>query len=98
MIRIVEGEALAQREGPSVVRHQGPGDLVCGIAILGRVAGAWEARAVAPTRGISFPIETVFDLMEEHFDLVRSILSALGARREQLLERMATESPNLVVT
>jgi CRP-like cAMP-binding protein len=98
VIRIVEGEALAQREGPSVVRHQGPGDLVCGIAILGRVAGAWEARAVAPTRGISFPIETVFDLMEEHFDLVRSILSALGARREQLLERMATESPNLVVT
>jgi CRP-like cAMP-binding protein len=98
MIRIVDGEALAEREGPTVVRHQGPGDLVCGTAILGRSAGAWQARAVTPTRGISFPIEALFDLMEEHFDLVRSILSALGARREQLLERMATESPNLVVT
>jgi hypothetical protein len=98
MIRIVEGEALAEREGPPVVRHQGPGDLVCGTAILGRAAGAWQARAVTPTRGISFPIEALFDLMEEHFDLVRSILAALGARREQLLERMATESPNLVVT
>jgi CRP-like cAMP-binding protein len=98
LIRIVEGEVLAERESPAVVRRQGPGDLVCGTAILGQVADGWQARSITPTRGISFPIEALFDLMEEHFDLVRSTLAALGARRELLLEHMATETRGLVVT
>jgi hypothetical protein len=79
-------------------RHYGPGDLVCGAAILGEVAGAWQAQAVTAIRGISFPIEMLFDLMEEHFDLVRSTLFALGARRELLLEHMASKSSDLIVT
>jgi CRP-like cAMP-binding protein len=98
LIRIVDGEVLAEREGPAVVRRQGPGDLVCGTAILGHVADRWQARSITPTRGISFPIEALFDLMEEHFDLVRSTLAALGARREVLLEHMAAETPDLNVT
>jgi CRP-like cAMP-binding protein len=98
LIRIVDGEVLAEREGPSVVRRQGPGDLVCGTAVLGRVADRWQARSITPTRGISFPIEALFDLMEEHFDLVRSTLAALGARREVLLEHMAAETHDLNVT
>jgi CRP-like cAMP-binding protein len=95
LIRIVEGEVLAERAGPAVVRHQGPGDLVCGTAILGRVADGWQARAVTPTRAISFPIEALFELMEEHFDVVRSTFAALGARRERLLERLAASTPDL---
>lgn len=98
LIRIVDGEVLAQRESPVTVRRQGPGELVCGTAILGHVVDGWHARAVTPTRAISFPIEALFDLMEEHFDLVRSVLAALGARRELLLEHMAASTPDLEVT
>jgi len=98
LIRIVDGEVLADREGPHVERHYGPGDLVCGAAVLGGVAAPWQARAITPTRGISFPIEALFDLMEEHFDVVRSTFTALGARRLLLLEHLATQSGDLVLT
>ena len=97
LIRIVDGDVLAEREGPAVERRYGPGDLVCGAAIVGRVAETWQARAVTPTRGISFPVEALFDLMEEHFDLVRSTFIALGARRELLIEHLAAQSPDLVL-
>ncbi|MGH7296269.1 MAG: Crp/Fnr family transcriptional regulator [Polyangiaceae bacterium] len=98
IIRIVDGEVFAQREAPTVERRYGPGDLVCGAAILGRVAEPWHARAVGAARGISLPLEALFDLMEEHFDLVRSTFAALGARRELLLEHLAARTDNLVLT
>jgi hypothetical protein len=98
LIQIIDGEVLAERKGPTVERHYAPGDLVCGAAILGRVADRWEARATSPMRGISFPIEALFDLMEEHFDLVRSAFAAIGARRELLLDHLAAESGELVLT
>jgi CRP-like cAMP-binding protein len=98
LIRIVDGEVLAQREDPAVERHYGSGDLICGAAILGRVANGWRARAITPVRGISFPVEGLFDLMEEHFDLVRSTLTALATRRALLIEHMAARSPDLVLT
>ena len=98
LIRVVDGDVLADREDPVVERHYGPGDLVCGAAILGHSADAWQARASSPTRGISFPVEALFDLMEEHFDLVRSTLAALGARRDLLLEYLAAKSDDLVLT
>ena len=98
IIRIVEGEVVAECTAPAMVRRYGPGDLVCAAALLGRVADRWQAHAATPTRGISFSIEALFDLMEEHFDLVRSTLTALGVRRELLLEHLAAESENLVLT
>jgi CRP-like cAMP-binding protein len=65
---------------------------------MGRVADAWQARAMTAVRGVSFPIDALFDLMEEHFDLVRSTLAAVGARRDLLLEHMASESSDFVLT
>jgi CRP-like cAMP-binding protein len=98
LILVVNGEVLAERENPAVRRVYGPGDLVCGAAILGQVAGDWQARTITPFRGVSFPIDALFDLMEEHFDLVRSTLTALGARRELLLEHLASESTDFILT
>ena len=98
LIRIVDGEVLAERTDRAVERRYGPGDLVCAAAILGRVSEGWRARAVSATRAISFPVEALFDLMEEHFDLVRSTFSALGARRDLLLEHLAAATDDLVLT
>lgn len=97
LIRIVDGEVLAEAEAPAMARRYRPGDLVCDAAILGGVAAKWQARAIAPTRGLSFPVEALFDLMEEHFDLSQSVLSALGVRRQLLLEHLAA-SEELVLT
>lgn len=98
LIRIVDGDVSAERDVPAIARRYGPGDLVCGTAILGGVAGGWQARAMTPIRAISFPVEALFDLMEEHFDLVRSMLASMGVRREVLLEHIASESSDLILT
>ena len=98
MLLVVSGEVIADHSGPAIERAYGPGDIVCGVASFGAAGGAWQARAVTHTRVISFPIETWFDLMEEHFDLVRAALAALVARRELLLERLAEQSEELVLS
>ncbi|MGA7118674.1 MAG: cyclic nucleotide-binding domain-containing protein [Polyangiaceae bacterium] len=98
LVRVVEGVILAERAEPTVVRHYRAGDLVCGAAIIGGAAEAWEAKALTPTVGIAIPIEALFDLMEEHFDLVRSTMAALGAERELLLDRLASASGDIVVS
>jgi CRP-like cAMP-binding protein len=96
-VLISDGQVLAQRSGPTVERRYGPGDLVCGAAMLGGVAGDWEARALSPVCGVSFPRTGLFDLMEEHFDLVRSAFAALGVRRELLLDHLAAHSDGELV-
>jgi hypothetical protein len=49
---------------------------------------AWEARALTPGRALTFRVTDWFDLMEEHFDMVRSTLGALSLQREELVERL----------
>jgi CRP-like cAMP-binding protein len=98
MLLVVSGEVVADHQDPHVERRYGPGDIVCGVASFGAPAPRWEARAAKATRVISFPIEVWFDLMEEHFDLVKSALAAAGARREVLLEELARGTEQLVLT
>ena len=98
LLLVVDGEVIATRENPDVVRYYGPGDLVCGpAAFCGRVP-LWEAKGLRPTRVLSFPIEAWFDLMAEHFDLVRSTFESLMDRRELLLEHMASGQEELVLS
>jgi CRP-like cAMP-binding protein len=98
MMLLVDGEARTDRLDPAMERRYGPGDLLGGVYSFGTMAPPWEARATAPGRGVAFRIESWFDLMEEHFDLVRSTFSALSARREMLLEHLAEASGGLVLT
>jgi CRP-like cAMP-binding protein len=97
LIRIVDGDVLAESAAPAMRRSYGPGDLICAAAVLGGVSGPWQARAITPIRGIGVPLEALFDMMEEHFDLVRSTFAALGARRELLIEHLAAASGDLVL-
>lgn len=95
---VVQGEVTAARRDPDVSRRYGPGDIVCGAAAFGTPARSWEATAATRSRVMSFPLVAWFDLMEEHFDVVRSTLGALGARRELLLEELASTEEALVLT
>jgi CRP-like cAMP-binding protein len=98
MFLVVDGEILSTRADPVLERHHLPGDIIGGVSAFGAPALAWEAKALSPGRCIAFAIEAWFDLMEEHFDLVRSTLAALLRRRELLMEHLAEEAGGLVLT
>lgn len=90
---VLEGEIEASRAAPDLVRTAGPGEIVCGAAAFGEPAGAWTARGKKTGRALAFRVEDWFNLMEEHFDMVRSALAALSATRENLLLELDEESP-----
>jgi hypothetical protein len=81
---IVTGEVEASREGPRVVWRGGPGQIVCDVAWLADTVPAWRARASTAVRALAFRVEDWFDLLEEHFEMVRSTLVALARQREEL--------------
>ncbi|HEY1537288.1 MAG TPA: hypothetical protein VGF76_24875, partial [Polyangiaceae bacterium] len=73
------------------------GDIVCGAAALEGSAG-WNVKAAVAVRAVSFPIEVWFELMDEHFDLVRTAIAALALRREALLDYLAEQSAGITLT
>jgi len=86
---LLEGTAEGVREQPHAVWRGATGDIVCGTGALGDRAAAWEARAVAPTRTLTFRLEDWFDLLEENAEMVRSTLGALLTHRERCLDDLA---------
>jgi CRP-like cAMP-binding protein len=86
---VVEGEVEASREQPELVRRFGPGEIVCGAAALAESGLAWRAVAYKQTLALVVRTEEWFDLMEEHFDMVRSALGTLELRRDELHEQLA---------
>jgi CRP-like cAMP-binding protein len=82
---VISGEVLASAGADEPTGRFGRGVLVCGAAALGRAS--YDVRAVDATRAMVLPIEDYFDVMEEHFSLVRSALMALAEEREILLDR-----------
>jgi CRP-like cAMP-binding protein len=64
----------------------GRGSLVFGAAALNQ-ASRYEARATTSARALAFSLEDYFDVMEEHFGLARSALTALTDERDLLLDR-----------
>jgi CRP-like cAMP-binding protein len=92
---VLEGEAEGNRNDPKLEVSFGPGSFVGGIASLGEPITAWQARAVTRVRALSVSLADWFDRMEEHFDLVRSALSALALMREAILEDLAAREGEL---
>jgi CRP-like cAMP-binding protein len=90
---VVEGEVAATRRPSDVNWTFGAGHIVCGAAALSDAVCPWSARATSHVRALAFRIEDWFDLMEEHFDLVRSALAGLALELERLLDLAAKVTP-----
>jgi CRP/FNR family transcriptional regulator, cyclic AMP receptor protein len=92
---VLEGEAKGDRKDPNLEVSFGPGSFVGGIASLGEPITEWQAQAVTRVRALSVSLADWFDHMEEHFDLVRSALSALALMREAILEDLGAREGEL---
>jgi CRP-like cAMP-binding protein len=88
---VIEGEVLAKLGESDAIWHFGAGEIVGGAACFGGTPD-WQAKAGQSTRVLSFPLEVWFELMDEHFDLVRAAVSALALRREALLDHLAEQT------
>jgi CRP-like cAMP-binding protein len=95
---LLGGEVVADRVDPALKVRFGPGSVVAGSGSLSEFAGGWEARAITPTRALAIRLEDWFDLMEEHFDLARSALGGFSLRREELLNQLAGEANEILLT
>jgi CRP-like cAMP-binding protein len=94
---VLQGEAEGSRLDPGLRVVFGPGTFVGGVASLGEPVLAWEARAITRVRALAMKLEDWFDLMEEHFDLVRSALADLALQREAILDDLSTGKDELRV-
>jgi CRP-like cAMP-binding protein len=93
VLLVVQGDVAGTAPAWSSEAIFGPGHIVCGAAACGDAPCAWGARARTHVRTLTFRTEDWFDLMEEHFDLVRSALAGLAVERERLLDLLATTAP-----
>lgn len=85
---VAQGVVEASREAPALVARFGPGDLVCGYGALGSADDQYVASARTPAVVLAFSEEDFFDVMEEHFDLTRSVLAGIASDYTRLvLER-----------
>ncbi len=66
----------------------GPGTLVGGAAALADIERDEQARALSDSVVLRVRLEEFFDVMEDHFDLARSVFAYLAAERERVMNRI----------
>jgi CRP-like cAMP-binding protein len=94
---VFDGEVEGVRSKPDMVRRFGPGALVLGATALAEISLPWEARTRTRARALSFRVEDSVDLMEEHFDMVRSVFADLARERERLVDKVSALRGGLVL-
>lgn len=93
---VARGIIEATREQPRLVARFGRGDLVSGYGAFGPAEYDHTATALSPAIALSFGEEALFDVMEEHFELGRSVLAAIAMEFERLAierERRGMSAP-----
>jgi CRP-like cAMP-binding protein len=94
---VIDGEVLGVHADSGLTVSFGPGTSVCGAAPLGESEQSWRAHALTRTRTLSLAVEDWLDLMEEHFDLVRSAVAGLALARERCLDTLAAKTGDVVL-
>jgi CRP-like cAMP-binding protein len=89
---VVSGQVEVTHTEPAIFGRMGPGQLVGGPASLGAKEHLFAAKAIAPAVLLSVLYGALFDIMEDHFDLTFSALSALGNDIERSLSSPSTGS------
>jgi CRP-like cAMP-binding protein len=85
LFMVLDGLIESRGDDPELVARFGAGTLVHGLAPLMEGGPPITARAVEPTRVVRLRDEDLFDVMEDHFDVARSMMGFLAMERERLL-------------
>jgi CRP-like cAMP-binding protein len=79
------GTVEVSRGARQSISHYGPGTLVGGAAALADIERDERARAIDDGLALRVRLEEFFDVMEDHFDLARSVFAYLAAERERVM-------------
>ncbi|NOU29638.1 MAG: cyclic nucleotide-binding domain-containing protein [Polyangiaceae bacterium] len=88
---VLSGELVARRNGFQGEVRVGPGAFVLPLGVTGP-GSDWTVRAEVPSRTLAISLESLLDEMEEHPDLVRSMLRSMWEEREWLLRQIPAPS------
>jgi CRP-like cAMP-binding protein len=94
---LLSGEVTATRSDPAITRTFVAGTVVLGAASFGDGSIPWTARAATPARVLAMYHDDWFDILEEHFDMLRSVLGAMALQRDRMLEQLANDAGGLVL-
>lgn len=89
---VVRGLVELERRDPLILAPFGPHSIVGGFASLGTAEQPYTARAREASTVLGLDKEDLFDLLELHFELVRSIFAGVSAEREQALLLKAAQT------
>jgi CRP-like cAMP-binding protein len=84
---VASGVIEIERSAPPLGAAFGPGALVGGAGALGLVRYPFGARARDGAAVIRLRRDDVLDMMEDHFELTRALMSAVNAERGELMGR-----------
>lgn len=82
---VASGNIELERAQPHGISHFGLGTLVGGAAALADIERDEHARAVSDSVVLRVRLEEFFDVMEDHFDLARSVFAYLAGERERVM-------------
>lgn len=76
---IAAGRVKISRGGSKVV-ERGPGELIESFAAFGAARRQYTATAVVPVTMLAIDKDVLFDRMEEHFELTRSVMAYIASK------------------
>ncbi len=96
MAVVAEGRVEIESDGKrEAVR--GPGELIESYAAFGHQRRLYTAKATTPVVLVSVNEGELFDRMEEHFELTRSVMGYLARKFEQINDSMAARTGSFKV-
>lgn len=81
---VAHGVVEIERDEPVLRASFGQGDLVAGPPALARAERAFYARAATEAVVLTLSREDLFDVMEDHFAALRSVLAYLAIERDRM--------------
>jgi CRP-like cAMP-binding protein len=84
IIIVVNGEVRIERDDPPLEAAFGPTEVVGGHLGLGLDVWPFSARAAVDATVLVLPLDDLFDIMEDHFDLVLAVRADWTADMERL--------------
>lgn len=81
---VVTGSVTARRQDPDLQATFGPAEVAGGYAGFGQERWAVELEAAMDCCTLEIRYDDLYDVMEDHFDMVRAVMSYLASERDRL--------------